>query len=96
MVGDGQDPCQHRAAFGPVGRRRAPHLQQHLLGDLLGMRRTAQRPQRRPVHGAAHRAEEQLEGGVVTPRRSRQEVVQLPGLRPGRPGVEGGVLSYLR
>ena len=72
----------HRGAPAGVELGRVPpHLEQHLLGDLLGLGRIADHPPDDAEHGRGHLVVDRVEGRLVAPGHQPQA-----GQRRGRPG----------
>lgn len=77
--GDGEHPCHDRGPVRAVGRGAPPHLEQHLLRHLLGLRGAAQRPQHHAVDRRRHGGVQHSEGLLVAARHQGHESAQLIG-----------------
>lgn len=82
-VRDRQHP-RRRAARGRIEPRRdPPHLEQHFLGYLFGLRRVAQHAPDHPVHRPGQLVVHRLERALVAAGHQDQQRVEVPLPRTG-------------
>jgi hypothetical protein len=93
-VGHGQHPGDAAAPGRVEPGRGPPDLEQHLLGDFLGLGRIAQYLPDHAVYRPGQLTVDRLEGLVIAPGDLGQEKSQIPGLPLSGTGIRSD-LPYL-